>query len=134
MSFDTPTYYQNTKCIDITFVNVGSLTKRTEYPEFLSFMNKHSIVCMAETKCHPNLKIPGFELLHKSRENFSSGGICIAIKNDIFPHVKEVKTNSEYVLWIRIDKVLLNTQQDLIIGSFYVSPGNSPYRNPSAIF
>ena len=123
-----------TKNINVGFINVAGLARKSMYPEFVSFMNSHDIICMAETKCDDKLKISGFKLFHKTRKNYDrmSGGICIAIKYNLLPYITEVATGSEYVLWVRVNKDLSHTPQDLIIGSCYIPPENSPYSSQDA--
>ncbi len=115
--------------IDICFINVGGIFKRSFYPEFNQFISKFDIVCFAETKCDDTLTLSNFEVIHKIRNKYkrSSGGISIAVKKEIYKYVKVIHSSSDYVLWIKVNKKLIECENDLIIGSVYIPPENSPY-------
>ena len=125
---DNPNKYTTNK-ITIGYVNVGGLRRRSQYPEFLEYTNNHDILCMSETKCDDTIQIPGYTIFHKLRKHYIriSGGICIAIKNQLKPYIKMIVNSSDYILWIRVDKTYLNTDHDLIIGAAYIPPETSPY-------
>ena len=118
--------------ITVAFVNVNSLPRKSKYPEFIEFMNRFNVIALAETKCSPNFEISGYKIFHKQRKDFSSGGISIAIKNQLIPYVKEIETSSNHVLWVQIKKEMVKTKDDLIIGACYIPPANSRYYTPDA--
>ncbi len=43
-------YQDNIHPINIAFINVCGLTKKLQYPDFIDYINKYDIVCIAETK------------------------------------------------------------------------------------
>ena len=98
-------------------------------------MNSNDISCLAETKCHDDLQIPGFKLFHKTRKHYTrlSGGIAIAVKDKLTQYIHEIKTESDYVMWIKVDKKVCGSPFDLIIGCCYIPPQGSIYNNPEAL-
>ena len=104
--------------------------------EFSDFLVDKDIACFAESKCDSNFDdIQGYKLFHKQRQNYSrlSGGLSIAVKTNVLPHVKIIETPSEFVLWLRVDHSFLHTSNDLIIGTCYIPPENSDYSKPEAL-
>ena len=87
----------------------------------------YPLVCLTETfinstdlEDHLNdiNTINGYKLIHKPRLNFKrpSGGIALAIRQDITKYVKCVENKCEYFLWFRLDKCLLSTDDDVFLG------------------
>ena len=104
--------------------------------EFDELIENKDIVCFGETKCDETFNsIKGFNVFHKPRESYKrlSGGLAICVKNYLLPYVTCIKTPSEFVLWLRVDKRILSTPNDLIIGTCYIPPENSVYANPDAL-
>ncbi|MEW8548255.1 MAG: reverse transcriptase family protein [Candidatus Thiodiazotropha sp.] len=58
-----------------------------------------------------------------------SGGISIFFKEKLSKYISKVESDSDYVLWIEIQRDLLNLDENLIIGVLYVPPENSDYFN-----
>ena len=45
--------------------------------------------------------------------NIRSGGIILAIRDDIATHVKIINTDGKYVLWFTLEKLLFNSKEDV---------------------
>lgn len=56
-----------------------------------------------------------------------SGGIGVFVKNDIAKHVSIVNTESEYILWVKIDRNYTKLEDDLLIGIIYIPPSQSRF-------
>ena len=65
----------------------------------------------------------------KQRYLRKSGGISIYFKEGISKYLKVVETQSDYALWIEIDKCLMKTDENVILGGVYISPENSNFFN-----
>ncbi|GFS04675.1 zinc-binding alcohol dehydrogenase domain-containing protein 2 [Elysia marginata] len=124
----------NSPCLTCGFVNVNGLYKKSMYPDFNNFINNYDIICLAETKCYDDLTIPGFTVYHKQRSSFinKSGGITIAARNSIAQHITQLQSNSEYALWIKINKRLCQLGDDILLGACYIPPEGSRYANIDA--
>ena len=81
------------------------------------------------------MQIPGFKLFHKTRKKYHrlSGGIAIAVKSYIVPYIKIIESESEYVLWAKIDRKISKLSHDIMLGCCYIPPNGSDYNNPEAI-
>lgn len=58
-----------------------------------------------------------------------SGGIILSVKENLAKHVKIIKTDCKNVLWFKINKLLLNYDEDLLCGIVYntaTREGNIP--------
>ena len=56
-----------------------------------------------------------------------SGGIIVCVKRSIGNYVKHINNKSKFVLWIQIDKHLLGTEKDGLLGAVYLPPEGSVY-------
>ena len=75
--------------------------------------------------------LPGFRIYHKVRHaKTPSGGIAIAIRNELDPYISHVSNDCDNLLWCKIDKNLLGVKDDVYFACVYVSPENSPYSKP----
>ena len=95
-------------------------------------------MCLSETFCtatdYENIlcdehTLPGFTLIHKPRNMYRkpSGGICIAINNDIKKYVHHIENDCEQLLWCKIDKYITGTEEDVFLACVYIAPESSDY-------
>ena len=69
----------------------------------------------------------------KERQFRRSGGLAILIKDDLAEFCKHLKTESDYILWISIDKHILHTDENIVIGTIYIPPSQSRFYNEDEI-
>ena len=122
------------KTIKIGSLNVCGLRRRAQYPDFVELVNEYDILCFSETKTDETdiITFPGFCLFtqpRKQRYLRKSGGISIYFKEGISKYPKVVETQSDYALWIEIDKCLMKTDENVILGRVYIPPENSNFFN-----
>ena len=123
------------------YVNVHGLKHRLLFDVFDDFLKSYDLTCMCETfitnldvepskLVNDTETIPGYTLIHKIR-NLSTerGGLCIAIKNEIKPYVTYVPCESENLIICKIDKIFLQTEDDIYLACTYIPPENSKYSN-----
>ena len=124
------------------FLNVnGFVGQKTYDPEFNEILEKFDILCLTETwhsnkecieKVKKNLS-SNFLYFQNARKNKhkrskrNSGGIIIFYRKHLHRHITVQDKNTENMLWIKLNKILLNLDQDLCIGTVYNSPINSSY-------
>ena len=118
--------------LKIAFINVNGLSKKSKYPEFSDFVNKYDIVGIGESNMieKENLDLDNFFLLKtKQRPNAfkTTGGITVLVKNEMKPFVRYIPTESDYVLWLEVDKGVINSENTIIIGVVYIPGENSIY-------
>ena len=118
----------------ISSINVCGLRRKLLYPEFTDFIQTFDIIGLQETKTDSldQLQLDGYSLYFKHRSNSArrSGGIGVAIKDDLVDCVDLLKCDCDFVLWLKVDKVTLNIDNDLFIGIVYIPPeGSRFYKN-----
>lgn len=96
--------------------NVSGLSKRSvfgnklQYNEFLNQLNDSDII-ISEIWGYDLEDIPGFDIVAFSPPNKInikrlgrfSGGVLVAVKNFLTPHVSLIKQTSDYI-WCKLDK------------------------------
>ena len=95
--------------LNITFINVNGLVQKSKYPEFIEFIDKYDIVGITECNMTEKdyLQLNNFSVLKIKERPFYvkvSGGITVLVKNYVKDFVKYIDTESEFVLWVEIDK------------------------------
>ena len=124
----------NENVLKFASLNVCGLKTRLEYPDFVTYFSSFDIICYQETKVDEFdiLSLPGFTAIsqpRKQRQYRKSGGPAIFIKDNISQFCTQYKTESDYILWISIDKSVLDTDKNVILGSIYIPPVQSRYYN-----
>ena len=62
-----------------------------------------------------------------------SGGIAFCFKEHLAKFVKHLDSNSDYIMWIQIDKCLMKADENIILGLTYIPPIQSKYYNDEEI-
>ncbi|MEW8548549.1 MAG: reverse transcriptase family protein, partial [Candidatus Thiodiazotropha sp.] len=65
----------------------------------------------------------------KQRYIRKSGGLGVFVKNSIAPFVTQIDSDSDYIMWFKLDKSAFNTDEDIYFGSVYVPPTESRFNN-----
>ena len=120
------------KNISIASLNVCGLKRRLEYPEFQELVNNFEVFCVSESKLdkHDIISLKGYTYvsqIRKQRYLRKSGGIGIFIKNELYRYVSVIDSDSDYILWIKFDKLLFGTPEDVVLGAVYLPPGDSRF-------
>lgn len=127
-SKNTNIYIENLKCGSL---NVCGLKRRVNYPEFRDLIQNHDLFCVNETKLdqYDLINISGYTFLSKCRKRFlrKSGGIGVFVKDSLVPFVTMIGSESEYILWFRVNKQILCTDEDFLFGAVYLPPSDSRY-------
>ena len=120
-------------------INACRLKWRLQYPEFYETLSDFDILCVTETKLdHIDIiTIPGYGFLsQESKQNFtrSSGGMAIIFKTSFEGKLKIIPTGSDYIMWLRLDKSLLSTEEDRVFRILYIPPVQSRFLNEDEYF
>ena len=51
------------------------------------------------------------------------------IKDDMYPHVTVIESDSDYTLWFKVSKLFLKTDGDFVFGAIYVPASESRFNN-----
>ena len=76
------------------------------------------------------VNIDNYDCVRKDRKQKvirRSGGIAVLVNKHIARYFEYIDSDGEYVLWFKLSKVLLNTDEDIYIGAVYLPPINSNY-------
>ncbi|MEW8546031.1 MAG: endonuclease/exonuclease/phosphatase family protein [Candidatus Thiodiazotropha sp.] len=124
----------NSKTLNIATLNVCGLRKRSQYPDFVEYFDRFDLICFVETKLEDIdvISIPGFQCFSQPRKQKyirKSGGIALFAKDKFFEHCKYLVTDSDYIMWVSVDRSIASTEEDLIIGITYVPPSQSRFFN-----
>ena len=66
-----------------------------------------------------------------NKQNYvrKSGGMAVYYKEGISKYIKAIETQSDYILWIELDKCLMQTEENVVFGGVYIPPENSNFFN-----
>ena len=95
---------------------------------------KFDIFCVTESKLDDTdvISDPGYRFLSQTRKQKfirRSGGIAVFYKDKFQDNIKVIPTESDYILWLRIDHKILDIQEDLLLGVLYIPPSQSRFLN-----
>ena len=119
-------------------INVCGLKGKLEIKEFRETLERHDISLLSETKLDnadidnvkdtiSNLKLKAFFKNRKTLTAWRSGGLCILYNVNIEKHITHVISNCKLVQWLKISKVFIGTDKDVMIGNTYVPPERTRY-------
>ena len=91
-------------------------------------------MCVTETKLDQTdvISVPGYTFFSQQRKQKyirKSGGIGLFCKQHLRQNINVIETETDYIMWIRLDKTLFGTSDDLILGILYISPSQSRFLN-----
>ena len=111
---------------------MNGLKNWINYPEFIDFLSSFDILCLSETHLDDTdiVDIANCSFISKNISQAykrKSGGIGVYVKDTLSPFIHVLPNQSEYVLWISINKAITNLDEDLIFGALYIPPENSRF-------
>ena len=108
--------------------------------DFLEKIANCDIVALSELHSNKELSLPGFvSIKQKIRKKLHrgpkiAGGIGIFIKEDCEHLVQLLPNENQDSIWVKIKKETCDEPDDIIIGSFYVSPDGKKGKNTTDFF
>ena len=100
--------------------------------DFLNTIKDEDVIGLSETHIHDEiveyLSIPGFKRIsHKKQKknlksNTAPGGIAIFVKENLSKFFSGENTDNEDTIWVKIKKDISGGNNDIFIGTHYVSP------------
>lgn len=107
--------------------------------DVLNFLCDFDIVSLCETWIHSDSQEPfitGYKLFSQYRTRGNAprrhGGICVFVRNSIEKYFRQLKSESQNILWLLFEPNELPDSQILICSLYHV-PANSPYANESIL-
>ena len=110
------------------------IRRKLLYPEFCNLIQEYDLFCVIETKVDSS-DIIGlrcykfFSQCRKQRFIRKSGGIGVFVKESISPYISVIESASDYILWLKLSKSFLQTDEDFIFGVVYIPPTDSKFNN-----
>ena len=112
--------------------NSRQLGNKLHNENFLNIQNDVDLIGLTETHIHEevlhNLNIPGFQLKsHKKQKknlksNTAPGGIAVFVRENLVELFSTVNSDNEDIVWVKIKKEKSGENNDIYIGTYYVSP------------
>ena len=95
--------------------------------DFLRCIETSDILCLQETK--ESIKLANYRCFNSNRPTSRSGGVCIAVKNDISKGVVSVNTKEcSDIIAVKLKKNFFAMSRDVIVINVYDSPKMSSYK------
>ena len=115
-------------------LNVCGLKTRNNYPDFTDYLSNYDILCLVETKLDQTdiVSLPGFDCISQPRKELffrRSGGIAVFVKNKFSEYCTYQPSESDYIMWMCIDKRLTDSDENMYLGIVYVPPSQSRFYN-----
>ena len=101
-------------------------------PDFLNATKNDDLILLSETHygLADELKMAGYVVKNKARPKSKrakkfSGGVALAVKENLADSVEILRSKSDNIMWVRI--MCQNSDKDFLLGIVYISPTNSSY-------
>ena len=76
------------------------------------------------------IDMPDYEFISQTRKQKfirRSGGIGAFVHKSLSHKISQIGSDSDYIMWLKLDKTLFATTEDLILGAVYVPPHDSRF-------
>ena len=106
-------------------------------PDFLNIFNDYDILFFQETKIDEfdHLALPSeFSYVGKYRKTYTrkSGGLITIFRNNLKHLLEFPDTQSNFVQWVKVDRSVLKTDRNMLLGCIYIPPENTKYTSLDA--
>lgn len=126
--------------ISVGFWNIDGLYYRVgnqrlcKIKELESKVNSFDIICLAETHCGYNdvINFDGYKFFvnvrpKNPRAKKHSGGLAIGFREHLLPGLTLLPRVNSEIIWVKVDKMFFNLEEDLYLGVVYISSNNSSF-------
>ncbi len=108
------------------------LKHRLQYPDFVQYIQEYDRFTVQETKLdkYDVVSIPGYRFIAQSRKQKyfrKSGGIGIFVKNPSSEFVTVIESESDYIMWIKLNRKMISDNIDIVLGLIYQPPESSRF-------
>ena len=115
--------------------NINGLLQKIDNSHLIQYITSHDFVCLTESFIATSFESDLFndyciytaiakKLSHQGRY---SGGVVVMVRKQYSPYVKQISTDLENMIVLKIDKELLQTQKDVMLMCSYIPPYDSAY-------
>ena len=99
----------------------------TNSVDFIKCIEDSDILCLQETK--ESVKLPNYRCFNSNRPSSRSGGVCIAVRNELSKGVVNIGTKDcNDIIAVKLKKSHFAMSRDIAIINVYDSPTNSSYK------
>ena len=100
----------------------------------MELVSGFDLFLVAETKLDTTdlINIDGYDFISKPRQQPSlrrSGGLGLFVKAELSKYIETMQSESDYVLWVKLDKTYMQSDQHIVFGIVYVPPTQSRFLN-----
>ena len=100
----------------------------------MELVSGFDLFLVAETKLDTTdlIDISGYEFISKPRQQPSlrrSGGLGLFVKAELSKYIETIQSESDYVLWVKLDKSYMQSDKHIVFGIVYVPPTQSRFLN-----
>lgn len=60
-----------------------------------------------------------------------SGGLGVFVRNDLSEYITQQDSESDYIMWLKVNKYVFKTNEDLYLGLIYIPPSDSRFNTGS---
>ena len=123
---------QHTMIVKIGSWNIHGLSDKLEDDDFVNRISELDICFLLETWSQENFSLADSYVFSKhaskkiGKQGRKSGGISVII-NKKFRKATKIYKETEYGIWIKLDKNVINSVTDLFICGVYIPPIDSSY-------
>ena len=115
----------NQHFLKMSYVNVGGLLTKLNYPDFVNTVKQFDVFHFSETKldCFDNPYIDGYSFFCRNRKKCmrKSGGVGIFVKNNLVDKLSIFDISNENCLWYKFNNL------NKLFAVVYIPPESSPY-------
>ena len=117
--------------------NINGLLQKIDNSHLIQYITSHDFVCLTESFIATSFESDLFndcciytaiaeekKLSHQGRY---SGGVVVMVRKQYSPYVKQISTDLENMIVLKIDKELLQTPKDVMLLCSYIPPYDSAY-------
>ena len=119
--------------LSMQIINVCGLKRKLLLEPFRETLSQFDISLLCETKLDnadielvqesiSDLKLKAFFKNRRTLTPWRSGGLCVIFKEHIEQYLTHVITKCKLVQWLKIDKALIGTDKNVMIGNTYIPP------------
>ena len=118
--------------------NIQGIRSKLDDCDFLNFISDYDILLFSEcwNSKTSNINIDGYCNFNCPRPKFNrkakrdSGGVIVYFKNKFVNHIELVNVNQNGIIWFKLKKTFLLTENDVYICLTYIPPMDSQvYKN-----
>ena len=104
------------------FWNINGIRNKLESGYVLSWLLKHDVIFLNETKTNVDFCVPGYKVIIGKSENANRGGVAFLIRNSLCEDITCVDVSYHEQIWVRFSFL-----PQVVFGGCYVPPSDSMY-------